>query len=121
MPAGLSRKKKGNDFRTPDTREQGGLHREGERYLYIPGDRSRLVDAGDVVLDGWHAEPPHRQQNIGSHRVDPVYAGNGGSLGTTTAHLRKMSNVEQLDWVRRYLSPYHGKMKNWLDVYCAVF
>lgn len=32
-----------------------------------------------------------------------------------------MSNVEQLDWVRRYLSPYHGKMKNWLDVYCGAF
>lgn len=43
------------------------------------------------------------------------------SLGTTTAHLRKMSNVEQLDWVKRYLAPYRGKMKKWLDVYCAVF
>ncbi|WP_352421003.1 hypothetical protein [Proteiniphilum sp.] len=43
------------------------------------------------------------------------------SLGTTTGQLRRMSNVEQLDWVRRYLAPYRGKMGNWLDVYCAVF
>lgn len=43
------------------------------------------------------------------------------SLGTTTESLKLMSNVEQLDYVRRYLAPYAGKMKNWLDVYCAVF
>lgn len=43
------------------------------------------------------------------------------SLGTTTEALRNMSNVEQLDYVKRYLAPYAGKMKNWLDVYCAVF
>lgn len=43
------------------------------------------------------------------------------NLGTTTEALKLMSNVEQLDYVKRYLSPYRGKMKNWLDVYCAVF
>lgn len=43
------------------------------------------------------------------------------SLGTTTDALKLMSNVEQLDYVKRYLAPYRGKMKNWLDVYCAVF
>lgn len=32
-----------------------------------------------------------------------------------------MGNIEQLDYVKRYLAPYRGKMKNWLDVYCAVF
>ena len=43
------------------------------------------------------------------------------SLGTTTEALKNMSNVEQLDYVKRYLAPYRGRMKNWLDVYCAVF
>lgn len=43
------------------------------------------------------------------------------SLGTNTEALKNMSNVEQLDYVKRYLSPYRGRMKNWLDVYCAVF
>lgn len=42
-------------------------------------------------------------------------------LGTTTEALKKMSNVEQLDYVKRYLTPYKGRMKNWLDVYLAVF
>lgn len=43
------------------------------------------------------------------------------ALGTTTDVLKRMSNVEQLDYVRRYLSPYAGKMKTWIDVYLAVF
>lgn len=42
-------------------------------------------------------------------------------LGITTEQLRNMTNVEQLDYVHKYLKPYKGKMKNWLDVYCAVF
>jgi hypothetical protein len=42
-------------------------------------------------------------------------------LGATTEGLRNMSNVEQLDYVERYLAPYRGKMNDWLDVYCAVF
>lgn len=42
-------------------------------------------------------------------------------LGTTTDALAKMSNVEQLDYVKKYFEPYRGRMKNWLDVYCAVF
>lgn len=43
------------------------------------------------------------------------------SLGTTTEALRKMSNVEQLDYVKKYLTPYRGRMINWLDTYLAVF
>lgn len=43
------------------------------------------------------------------------------SMGTTTGQLKQMSNVEQLDYVRRYLTPYREKKGNWLDVYCAVF
>lgn len=42
-------------------------------------------------------------------------------LGTTTEQLRNMTNVEQLDYVHKYLKAYKGRMKNWLDVYCAVF
>ncbi len=43
------------------------------------------------------------------------------SLGTTTAALRHMSNVQQLDYVLAYLRPYKGRMKRWVDVYLAVF
>lgn len=43
------------------------------------------------------------------------------SLGTTTDALKRMSNVEQLDYVLAYLRPYKGKMKRWIDVYLSVF
>lgn len=43
------------------------------------------------------------------------------SLGTTTDVLRRMSNVQQLDYVLAYLRPYKGRMKAWVDVYLAVF
>lgn len=43
------------------------------------------------------------------------------ALGTTTDNLRKMSAVEQLSWVEKYLKPYRKKMKSLTDVYLAVF
>ncbi|MCA9070407.1 MAG: transglycosylase SLT domain-containing protein, partial [Planctomycetaceae bacterium] len=42
-------------------------------------------------------------------------------LGTTTEKLAKMSAVDQLDYVEKYLKPYVGKMKSVEDVYLAVF
>jgi len=42
-------------------------------------------------------------------------------LGTSTEGLLKMSNVEQLDFVYKYLKRYKGRMKSWIDVYLAVF
>jgi len=42
-------------------------------------------------------------------------------LGTTTADLRTMSNVKQLDYVYKYLKPYAKKFKDVSDVYLAVF
>lgn len=42
-------------------------------------------------------------------------------LGTTTADLMQMSNVEQLDFVYEYLKPYSGDMESLVDVYLAVF
>jgi hypothetical protein len=43
------------------------------------------------------------------------------ALGTTTDVLKRMNNVQQLDYVLAYLRPYKGKMKRWIDVYLAVF
>jgi hypothetical protein len=43
------------------------------------------------------------------------------SLGTTAMALKLMSNVQQLDYVFRYLSPYAGKMNSLTDTYLAVF
>lgn len=42
-------------------------------------------------------------------------------LGTSTAQLAQMSNVQQLDYVKKYLMVYKGKMKSAADTYLAVF
>lgn len=41
------------------------------------------------------------------------------SLGTSVARLRTMSNVDQLNYVYKYLLQF--KCKDWLDLYCAIF
>lgn len=43
------------------------------------------------------------------------------NLGTTTDALKQMSNVEQMQYVKKYFEPYRGKMHNFTDVYFAVF
>lgn len=43
------------------------------------------------------------------------------SLGVSQTRLTQMSNVEQLDYVCKYLKPYAGKMRSLTDVYLAVF
>lgn len=42
-------------------------------------------------------------------------------LGTTTAALAKLSNVEQLDYVYKYFKPAAGTLKTWFDLYLWVF
>lgn len=42
-------------------------------------------------------------------------------LDTTVQDLAKMSNVQQLDYVYKYLKMYASKMKSYEDVYLAVF
>lgn len=43
------------------------------------------------------------------------------SLGTTNSDLLRMTAVQQLDYVYRYLKPYAGRMYSMIDVYFAVF
>ena len=43
------------------------------------------------------------------------------SLGTTTNAIRRMSPLEQLRLVERYLTPFRGRLDSLADVYLAVF
>jgi hypothetical protein len=42
------------------------------------------------------------------------------SLGTTTAALRLMTAESQLDYVKKYMMQYQGKMHTLEDVYMAI-
>jgi len=43
------------------------------------------------------------------------------ALGTTCAALKAMTNVQQLDYVYKYLAPYTGKIASYIDLYFTVF
>lgn len=42
------------------------------------------------------------------------------NLGTTTADLANMNRVEQMEYVKRYLEPFKGRLNNVGDVYMAI-
>lgn len=43
------------------------------------------------------------------------------SLGTTTEAIRRMSPIDQLPLVEKYLAPFKGRLNSQADVYLAVF
>lgn len=43
------------------------------------------------------------------------------ALGTTTTQLAKLTNVEQLDYVKKYFLPRQGQLHTLEDVYCMIF
>ena len=43
------------------------------------------------------------------------------SLGTTTFLLENMGEVAQLDYVKKYYTPYKSKITNFIDLYFATF
>ena len=43
------------------------------------------------------------------------------SLGTSTTALKTMTNVQQLDYVYKYLAPYKGRIESYIDLYFTVF
>jgi hypothetical protein len=50
-----------------------------------------------------------------------IIEGTARRLGTTTEAIRRMSPVEQLRLVERYLTPFRGRLGSLADVYLAVF
>lgn len=69
------------------------------------------------------------ESKLNPHAVNPISGATGliqfmpstaRSLGTSVEDLKRMNNVEQLDYVLAYLRPYKGRMKRWIDVYLAV-
>jgi hypothetical protein len=64
---------------------------------------------------------PSITNSIGATGLIQFLPSTAKSLGTSTSELRKMSAVQQLDYVEKYLRPYKGKYKSYIDVYFAVF
>lgn len=64
----------------------------------------------------------HRIQNrIGATGLIQFMPKTAVWMGTTTDKLKNMSNVEQMDYVMKYLKKWKGKYTSWIDLYCAIF
>ncbi len=64
---------------------------------------------------------PSITNNIGATGLIQFIPSTAKGLGTSTSALRSMTAVQQLDYVEKYLKPYRGKFKSYIDVYFAVF
>lgn len=64
----------------------------------------------------------HRIQNkIGATGLIQFLPSTARFLGTSTDELKAMSNVEQMEYVKRHLAPFKGKYKDFVDLYCGIF
>lgn len=64
----------------------------------------------------------HRIRNkIGATGLIQFMPDTAIGLGTTTDALRAMTNVEQLEYVKKHLSRYKGCYMHWVDLYLGIF
>jgi hypothetical protein len=70
------------------------------------------------------------ESNIDHRAVNPMSGATGliqfmpstaRGLGTSTASLKTMSNVQQLDYVYKYFKPYAGRLNDVTDLYTVTF
>ena len=65
----------------------------------------------------------HKSQNKASGATGLIQfmPATARQLGTTTDKLLLMSNVQQLEYVKKYFSPYVNKLRSFVDVYLTIF
>jgi len=70
------------------------------------------------------------ETGIDHRAINPVSGASGliqfmpataAGMGTSTAAIRSMSNVQQLDYVYKYFQPYAGRILSVIDLYTITF
>lgn len=83
-------------------------------------DPNWLMAAMDLETAGSFS-PSIRNSSTGATGLIQFIPSTAQSLGTSTDSLAKMSNVQQLDYVYKYLNQYKSKLLNYIDLYLAIF
>jgi len=68
-----------------------------------------------------HTMSSHIQNSIQATGLIQFMPNTANGLGTSVDALKRMTNVEQLDYVQKHLAPFRGKYKDFVDLYCAIF
>jgi hypothetical protein len=68
-----------------------------------------------------HTLDSHIQNSIGATGLIQFMPSTARYLGTTVEALKAMSNVEQMEWVKKDLARFKGKYIDFVDLYCGIF
>ena len=82
-------------------------------------DPSHLMSAM-AFETGETFSPSVRNKQSGATGLIQFMPSTAKSLGTTTTSLAAMTAVDQLDFVRKYLSPFKNRMNTVSDVYMTI-
>ncbi len=104
---------KGNIFVTPDFIK--GVEKMAERLETKP---EYILAAMSFETGGTF--DPSIQNPIGATGLIQFLKGTAAGLGTTTAKLKIMTAVEQLEFVGKYFKPFKGKLGSLEAVYTAI-
>lgn len=92
--------------------------------------RVRLICSDLGINPNWLMAVMYKESGINSKAVNRGGGATGliqfmpdtaKNLGTTTAALYAMSNVQQLDYVKRYFQPYAKWIHSYADLYLVTF
>ena len=92
----------------------------------------RDISSDLLINPNWLMTVMHKESGINSKAYNPnpnsgatgliqFMPATAQGLGTTTDALKNMSNVQQLDYVKKYFAPYKGKINSYFDLYMVTF
>ncbi|MDD5358572.1 MAG: transglycosylase SLT domain-containing protein [Candidatus Nanoarchaeia archaeon] len=74
-----------------------------------------------VMYSESHINPAAKNPYSGAIGLIQFMPDTASSLGTNLTDLANMSNVDQLDYVYKYLKGWTGKIKSYIDLYFSIF
>jgi len=104
---------------------EGGL-KDDPKFTKKLADIALSLDTSpDILMDIFHAEstldPAKRNPKTKATGLIQFMPETAIQYGTNVDALRKMSAVQQLDYVYKYLKPYKGRINTFEDAYFSVF
>lgn len=65
--------------------------------------------------------PKAKAKSTGATGLIQFMPATARQLGTTVEKLEQMSNIQQLDYVKKYFNPWRNKLRSFTDVYLTIF